>query len=188
MNLLCVIVESIAIKPLMEFFLFMSEYNLDLAEKFVEAADAVRKDGVTEFDSLQAVIYLSLLSTEISLKALLEQSGISIDRIRKRSHNLKKLLEDVGSCEVEVEILPGSMRWRPATCLLTQVVDSSYDNATIGAMIEKAANEASSYPTQLRYGDEIRHFPPDLVLKMAKTILAWTKKHWNTIRYIKAGF
>jgi len=68
MNLLCVIVESIAIKPLMEFFLFMSEYNLDLAEKFVEAADAVRKDGVTEFDSLQALFTLACFQQRISLK------------------------------------------------------------------------------------------------------------------------
>ena len=162
----------------------MSQFNLGLAQKLIEAADAVTQEGVTEFDSVQAVIYLSLLSTEISLKALLEQANVPIRRIRDRSHNLKRLLEDVDGCEVEVEISPGNMQWVPATRLRAQVVDPSYADGIIGAMIEKAAKDASSYPNEIRYGDHIQHFPPELVLNMAKKLLTWTKENWDTIRFV----
>lgn len=135
----------------------MSEYNLGFSEKLIEAADLVTGDGITEFDSLQTVIYLSLLSSEISLKALLEQAGYSIKAIRKCSHDLKQLLDSLCSCEIEVEIVPGNLRWVSASRIKGKVVDRAYGDATVGAMVEKAAREASAYPNNIRYGEFIRH-------------------------------
>ncbi len=160
----------------------MAEFNIGFSEKLIEAAELVAGDGIKEFDSLQTVIYLSLLSSEISLKALLEQAGYSIKAIRKYSHNLKQLLDSLGSCEVKVEIVPGNLRWVSASRLMNKVVDSVYGDATVGAMIEKAEKEASTYPNNIRYGESIQHFPPELILKMAKTILQWAKKNIDTIK------
>jgi HEPN domain-containing protein len=160
----------------------MAEYNLGFSEKLIEAAELVASDGITEFDSLQTVIYLSLLSSEISMKALLENAGHPIKAIRKCSHDLKQLLDSLGSCEVEVEIVPGHLRWGSAARLRGKVVDPAYGDATVGAIIEKAAIEASTYPNNIRYGESIRHFPPELVLKMAKTILSWAKANIGNIR------
>lgn len=160
----------------------MPEYNLGFSEKLIEAAELVTGDGIAEFDSLQTVIYLSLLSSEISLKALLEQAGYSIKAIRKCSHDLKQLLDSLGGCKVEVEIVPGNLRWVSASRLRGKVVDSVYGDATVGAMIEKAAKEASTYPNSIRYGEAIQHFPPELVLKMANTILQWAKENIDKIK------
>ncbi len=160
----------------------MAEFNLGFSEKLIEAADLVAGDGITEFDSLQTVIYLSLLSSEISLKALLEQAGYSVKAIRKCSHDLKQLLDTIGSCEVEVEFVPGNLRWVSASRLRGKVVDPAYGDASVGAMIVKAAKEASTYPNNIRYGESIQHFPPDQVLKMAKVILNWAKGHIGNIR------
>ena len=49
---------------------------------------------------------------------------------------------------------------------------------------EKAVKSASSYPNEIRYGEAISHFPLELVLKMAKTILAWAKENMGTIRKV----
>lgn len=160
----------------------MAEFNLGFSEKLIEAADLVASDGITEFDSLQTVTYLSLLSSEISLKVLLDQAGLPFKAIRKCSHDLKQLLDCLDNCEVEVEIMPGNLQWVSASRLRGKVVDPAYGDATVGAMIEKAAKEASAYPNKIRYGDSIQHFPPELVLKLAKTILDWAKENIGNIR------
>lgn len=162
----------------------MAEFNLGFSEKLIEAAELVASDGITEFDTLQTVIYLSLLSSEISLKTLLEQAGYSVKVIRKCSHDLKQLLDSLGSCEVKVEIVPGNLRWVSASRLRGKVVDPAYGDATVGAMIEKAEKEASVYPNKIRYGESIQHFPPELVLKMAKTIFDWAKENIGNIKKI----
>ena len=60
-------------------------HSLDFARQFIEAAKGPK-------EQLQV-----LFSIEISLKYLLERTGIEVRDIRKRSHDMMTLLNDLGS-------------------------------------------------------------------------------------------
>lgn len=47
---------------------------------------------------------LSLLSTEISLKAMLKKAGKPVAEIQGRSHYLAELLKGLGGCKIYAEI------------------------------------------------------------------------------------
>jgi predicted hydrocarbon binding protein len=76
----------------------MAEYDIAFGERLAETAKLVANDGLDSLDAKRTVLYLSLLSSEIVMKALLEKAGRPISKIRARSHNLKNLLEDIGDC------------------------------------------------------------------------------------------
>lgn len=158
----------------------MAEYNLGLSQKLAKTAEIVAMDGLEDFDAMQTVTYLSLLSTEIALKALLEKAGQPIGRIKARSHNLKALLEDLVTCQVEVEIVPGQARWVSASRLRLVTIDSDYGRGTIGTLLE--AKDVSTYPNQIRYGEAYRHYPPQMLMKMASEIVKWAKQYRDHIR------
>jgi HEPN domain-containing protein len=160
----------------------MPEYNLGLSQKLAETAEIVAVDGLGDFDAVQTVMYLSLLASEIALKALLEQAGQPVTQIRARSHNLKLLLEDLGRCQIQVEIAPDHVRWMSASSLRAVTVDPNYGNATVGTLLEAESVGASTYPNQIRYGESFRHYPPQLIMKMALEIAKWAKQHWEDIR------
>ena len=76
-------------------------FSLGFSERLIEAAESFFNIQNNSADEVaRAVLYLSLLSCEISLKALLEQAGFPIKEIKKRSHDLEGLLEDVGTCKL----------------------------------------------------------------------------------------
>jgi HEPN domain-containing protein len=160
----------------------VSEYDIGFSEKLAETAALVARDGLETMDAKRTILYLCLLSSEIALKALLEKAGKPISEIKARSHNLKRLLEDIDACEIPVEIVPGVMRWCPASRLRAVTVDEKFANATIGTLLEAEDAGASTYPNQIRYGDLLKHYPPELLVKMASAITAWAREHWSTIR------
>jgi hypothetical protein len=160
----------------------MAEYDIAFAQKLADTASSVTSDGVEGIDGQRTVLYLSLLSTEIALKALLEKAGKPVPEIRARSHRLSQLLSDVDACEVEVELAPGALRWCSASRLRAEVVDERFGNATVGVLLQAEADGASVYPNQVRYGDLLRHYPPQLLAKMALSICEWARSNWTTIR------
>lgn len=93
----------------------MAEYDIAFGERLAEAARMVEAEGLVELDAQRTVLYLSLLSTEITLKAMLERAGKPVGDIRARSHRLSELLDDLGQCEVEVEIAPGTKQYVSAS-------------------------------------------------------------------------
>ena len=78
----------------------MAEYDISFGERLSETARMVVDEGLAELDAQRTVLYLSLLSTEITLKAMLERAGKPVPDIRARSHRLAELLSDLGQCEV----------------------------------------------------------------------------------------
>ena len=162
----------------------MAEYDIVFAEKLADTATLVAKEGLETLDAKRTVLYLSLLSSEISLKALLEKAGMPVSEIRNRSHNLKALLKDIGQCEVQIEIASGTSRWCSAIRLRAVLVDPNYANGTVGALLEAEVAGASKYPNQIRYGDLLEHYPAELVEKMASAIAAWAKENWDSIRVL----
>lgn len=95
--------------------LAVAEYDLDFGAKLASIANEVDEADPWAYDARRVTIYLSRLSAEICLKALLEKAGMPISKIKSRSHNLRALLNDMGECEVYVEIAPGVKRWCPAS-------------------------------------------------------------------------
>ncbi|MBI2412555.1 MAG: hypothetical protein HYV24_05040 [Deltaproteobacteria bacterium] len=160
----------------------MAEYNLGFSQKLIEAARMVAEDDLDSEDAARTVLYLSLLSCEITLKSLLEHAGFSVKEISKCSHDFNKLLLCIGKCRIKKEIGNGVYRWVPATRIRSIPVDPVYGNATIGTLLEAGDCGASVYPNQIRYGDKVRHFPPKLMLSAAENLLHHAKGYWITIR------
>lgn len=165
----------------------MAEYDIAFGERLAETARMVAAEGLVELDAQRTVLYLSLLSTEIALKAMLERAGKPVAEIRDRSHRLAGLLFDLGQCQVEVEVAPGTKRHVPASRI--RAIPLSYGSAqsTVGAVVDAESQGASTYPNQVRYGEVLRHFPAEVVAQMAAEVSAFAREHWHSIR-IKGGY
>ncbi len=159
----------------------MSVYNMGFSEKLTDAARVICEDGLGTFDANQTVAYLSLLSCEITLKALLEKAGMSVKDIKARSHNLKALLNDFSKCEVEGEIDKGYCKWVPATRIRSLTIQEDTDT-TIGKLLTGESQGASKYPNEIRYGERFSHFPPEALMQAAIEILKWAHIHFKKIR------
>ena len=131
----------------------MTEYSLEFSEQLAETAESLVTKGLKNYATRQTVLYLCLLSAEISLKALLEKAGKPTGQIQTRSHNLSLLLLDLSECEIYKEIAPGVSHWVSAVELRGQTVDPAFGNGTIGALLEGEKYGASKYPNRIRYGN-----------------------------------
>jgi len=139
-------------------------------------------EGIGTLDAQRTVLYLSLLSAEIILKAMLENAGKPVTEIRARSHRLTELLSDLSQCEVEIEIAPGTWHYMTASRLRSCVLQYRSAQTTVGAVIDAESQGASAYPNQVRYGDLLRHFPPEVVAQMATRVAEFAREHWRSLR------
>jgi HEPN domain-containing protein len=160
----------------------MAEYNIVFSEKLLDAARAVADDGLDSVDAIRTVLYLSSLASEIALKGLLEKAGKPIKNIKARRHNLSRLLVNVGGCQIQDEVVKDSLSWVPATRVRSVPVDQRFPDATVGKLLTGEEQSSSKYPNELRYGDHVRDYPPELKLKAAHTLVEWAHKHWDEIR------
>lgn len=160
----------------------MAEYSLEFSENLVDAASMLSSTGINEIDEKRTILYLSLLSSEISIKALLERAGISVQQIKKRSHRLSQLLEDLSKCEFNTDIGNGVKGWVNASAVRSLTVDKAFGNATVGTLLSAEEEGAVQYPNEIRYGDNIYHYPPELMLRAASLLNAWANDNISTIR------
>lgn len=160
----------------------MAEYDIAFGERLAETARMVAGEGLSEIDAQRTVLYLSLLSTEITLKAMLERAGMPVSAIRARSHRLAELLSDLGQCEIEIEIAPGARRYVLASRLRAIPLNHGSAQSTVGAVIDAENHGASTYPNQVRYGEILRHFPADVVVQMATEVSVFAREHWRSVR------
>ena len=160
----------------------MAEYDIAFGERLADMARMVAAEGSAPIDAQRTVLYLSLLSVEISLKAMLERAGIPVAEIRARSHRLAELLSDLGRCEVEIEVTPGVKHYVPASRIRACTLSNGAAESTVGAVIEAESQGASTYPNQVRYGDLLRHYPAGVVAQMAAKISEFAREHWQSIR------
>jgi hypothetical protein len=162
----------------------MPTYSIDFGEKLANVANFVVTDGLDDPGSPRVVLYLSLLSTEILLKAMLEKAGKPVPKIRKRSHNVAELLKDLDQCEVEVEIVPGTRQFVSASRLRAYSIEQGEAEITVGKVIEAEKDSASSYPSGVRYGDRLLHYSPAVVAQMASVVAVFARRHWCTLRVV----
>jgi len=157
------------------------EYSLEFSQRLIDAAKSfVDKDKIDD-EAGRAVLYLSLLSCEISLKALLEKARYTVKELKKRSHDFSGLIEDICLCDLEGTGIAGSKPHTGAE-LLAQVVDPNIRNGTVGALLKCEEQGASKYPNEIRYGELVRHFPPMLMLNCASKIFQWGRNNISIIK------
>jgi hypothetical protein len=159
----------------------MTTYDLAFARKFADVAEATISQPNADVECQRVVAYISRVSMELSLKAFLEQAGFSIDEIKKHWHNLRTLLDEVGKCEVEIEIA-GVRKWVPA--VRVQAVDVGFQGhvATLGVILRAEDHGASQYPNELRYGVTPKDFPAEALAKAATALAKWVEKHIAVVR------
>lgn len=160
----------------------MAEYDVAFARKLAEVAESVVERGLDSHEARRTVVYLSRLSIEISLKAFLERAGRSVADIKRHWHDLRKLIADVGECEVEIEITFGTRKWCSASRLRAITVSHLEIKVPIGTIIDAEDCGASTFPNEIRYGEDFRDFPPELLALTATEIAAWVHSHWDVIR------
>jgi hypothetical protein len=160
----------------------MAEYDLDFATKMAQVSDDVGEQDPWAYDARRVTIYLGRLSAELTLKALLERAGVPLAKIRARSHNLRALLRDLGECEVEVETAPGERKWVSASRVRAVCIDLGFLQMPIGIVIDAEDQGASTYPNQIRYGEQLVDFDAHFVSGTALLLARWAHDHWNAIR------
>lgn len=160
----------------------MRTYDVEFGKKLSEAALMVVADGIESLEAQRAVLYLSLLSTEISLKAMLEKAGKPVPEIRARSHRLSELLADLDDCEVEVEVTPRHKEFDSAARLRSVALEHIGRECTVGQIVDEQNQGVSRYPNEIRYGDRLNHYPAQVVAQMASVVSEFALQHWDSLR------
>ena len=160
-------------------------FSIEFSKRLIEAAESFFAiPNNTADEAARAVLYLSLVSCEISLKALLEQAGFPIKEIKKRSHNLAGLLEDFSACELS-KPSHNSARSPASILRANNVTISTGQTKTVGDLLEAEKKGASKYPNEIRYSDLVQHYPPEFMLECAKVLNAWAKKNMRGINRVR---
>jgi hypothetical protein len=160
----------------------VAEYDIKLASKFAQVANNTVAQGLSDPESHRVVAYLSRLSMEISLKAFLESAGFSIPHIRRHSHRLKDLLAEIDRCDIEVEISVDRKKWCSASRLRSIDIPFPGYQIVAGNVIEAEDHGASTYPSELRYGNHPKDFPAEALASAASTIANWVDSHAPSAR------
>lgn len=154
-------------------------FSFEFAKRLIESAESVFHYGADKDEAGRTILYLSCLSCEISLKALLERSGYSSKELKTLSHNLSALLAEVGSCIV-------SSTGRKASRLRSKMVVLGTANGTVGALLDSELSGGSAYPIEIRYGEVVRHYPPESMLSCAKAVNVWCAEHSGSLARVQA--
>lgn len=165
----------------------MPEYNIGFSEKLIEAARVVADNALDSIDGQRTVLYLSLLSSEIALKAFLETAGISVQEIARYSHNHRALLDAMCHCEVQEEIVAGQLMWVPASrvCAISVAIETG--TSTVGTLLSLEQEGASRYPNEIRYGNSVAHAPAKAMLQASEKLFEWVIAHLSAVRQKQQG-
>ncbi len=162
----------------------MATYDIEFSETLITAGRSIEVAGLDSLNAKRTVLYMSLLSVEISLKSFLETAGVPVPKIKSRSHNLDQLMNDACCCEVEVDLGDGKMYWVSAAQLRSIPTREGDAESTLGAMLSD--DQKSKYPNDIRYGEKITHYSPSTMLKAAGKLAKKIKGYGNRVR-IKSG-
>jgi hypothetical protein len=161
----------------------MAVYQIDFAASLLHAAESLNDNDLEPSTANRAILYLSLLAIEITLKALLERAGTPTSVIKSRSHSIESLMADMGRCEICKDICNGHLHWCRATEFRGIEITEGSATATIGNLFRDDDQiPKSKYPNEIRYGENLIHYRPDTMLNAAKALLVWARKYYDHIR------
>ena len=158
----------------------MAEYSIGFAKNLLSAAKNLNLENQNSIESERAVLYLSLLASEVLLKCILERVGISILELKSISHDIPKLLNKVCECE----IFDSSLGFTLAVILRSKTFNANGVQYTLGQVLSLGDELISKYPNQLRYGEQLCHFPSFAVLNATEELYKFTVKYKDNL-YIK---
>ncbi len=157
------------------------EYSMDFSNRLIESAELLFKNSPEKKEANRTILYLSCVSCEISLKVLLEETGYSQKELKSFGHGLSNLLDEVASCVFKKYPYPTNVANRKASGIRSKVVIENTANGTVGTLL-KLHSGASVHPNQIRYGQNVRHFPPSDMLACAKVVSEWCDKHKDNLK------
>lgn len=160
----------------------MPTFSIEFANHLSTVAKRCTLSDAGISESNRTVLYISLLSVEVALKAFLEKSGLPIKSIKDCSHDLGKLLRLIDKIEVDISISSSVEIFASGKRLRSVTVNSNISNGTVGALIDQLSDAASVYPGEIRYGEDISHFPPELVSDLAASVIAWVEQYAKAAR------
>ena len=161
----------------------MPQYEIAFARKLAEVAFSIAPDiGEATQETERAAAYLSLLSIEIGLKAILEKAGVPVDKIRARSHQIRMLLKDVDKVKMDIVISPGAPTEVSASRLRAITVEFANAISTVGDMLDAQGVLTSTYPNEIRYGDVLINFPSRSLALAALGVINFAESHWDTLK------
>ncbi|GLX78285.1 hypothetical protein tinsulaeT_16250 [Thalassotalea insulae] len=146
------------------------EFSFEFSERLIESAQGLLESSPEKDEAGRTILYLSCLSCEISMKALLERSGYSIQELKRFSHRLHNLLDEITTCT-------HSDPERRVSSIRSKEVLSGISNGTVGTLLVSQIESASTYPNEIRYGEIVTHFPAPAMLQCARVVLNWCKEN-----------
>jgi HEPN domain-containing protein len=146
------------------------EFSFEFSERLIESAEGLLEFSSDKDEAGRAILYLSCLSCEISMKALLERSEYTIRELKRFSHKLHELLDEITRCG-------HSTPDKRASSIRSKEVLSGVANGTVGSLLVSQIENASTYPNEIRYGEIVSHFPAQTMLQCAKVVLNWCKEN-----------
>lgn len=157
----------------------MPQYDIAFAEKLSQVASLVVADGIDDVEAQRTVLYLSLLSTEIALKAMLEKAGRPVAEIRTRSHDIAALIRDLDSCKVCSEVALGETRSVSASRLRAITLHDAEAEITVGTLIDNKFDDVSLYPNEVRYGCRLRHYSASTMAQLSAEVVSFALENWT---------
>lgn len=149
----------------------MPQYDINFAKNLAEVSIALVNLGLDTPYARRTVIYLSRLSMELSLKALLELAGKSIFEIKNHGHNLQALLADIESYDFEMGVANGQ-QLSGAEIRRLNVPYSIYQ-IDMGTIIDAEKHGASKFPNEIRYGDNVQDVAPEILAPASLILASW---------------
>lgn len=156
------------------------EFSFEFAKRLIEAAEQMLGKLDSDEEAGRTILYLSCVSCEISMKALLEQTGYSIKELKAFSHRLEDLLAEICKCgHKDADQRASSIR--------AILVVPNTSNGTVGTLLSSPIGTASTYPNEIRYGDMVKHFHPTAILECAKAVSGWCIENVGKLVRAKAS-
>ncbi|WP_157281229.1 hypothetical protein [Methyloversatilis universalis] len=158
----------------------MPQYDLNFAKNLTDVSTALLNQGLETPEARRTVIYLSRLSMELSLKALLELAGKPTLEIKSRGHDLQALLADVESYEFEMKIFDD--QWHSGTEIRKLNIPYNIHQIDMGTIIEAERHGASKFPNEIRYGDNVQDVAPEILTPASLILASWAHQCTGNVR------
>lgn len=152
----------------------MPQFDINFAMNLAEVSIALLNQGLETPEARRTVIYLSRLSIELSLKALLELAGKPTLEIKKRGHDLQALLADVESYDFKMGITDA--QWHSGTEIRKLNVPYNIHQIDMGIIIEAERHGASKFPNEIRYGDNVQDVAPEILAPASLILASWAHR------------
>jgi len=86
-------------------------------------------------------------------------------------------------CGCEIYYPEQNLIKRPSK-LFSQELEYRGARSTVGNVLRAEKNSASKYPNEIRYGDNLVHYPPQAMLLCSKKVLNYAKRSIKRIKKI----